>query len=233
MEKAEEKLAREISERLKELGTNAFAIEKAAGLPADAVRSILRGVKKSGTTINGAQEVCRALGLELYIGPKREEGPVASMTVDGTNYVHVPLHDAMLAAGSGSCNDAEPVIEQLAFRKDWLRRNGVTASSARLARVQGDSMQPTLWHGDMVLIDTASAPPMVRPKSAKDLRRPPIYALLDDGEARIKRVERPTPDLTLLISDNPDFSPDPRQGDAQAGLRIIGKVVWWGHTVRD
>lgn len=233
MEKAEDILAREVAARLNELGTNAFAVEKAAGLPSDAIRSILRGLKKSGTTINGAQDVLNALGLELYIGHRREAGPVEKLVLEETEYAHIPLHDAMLAAGAGTQNDTEVVIEQVAFRKDWLKKIGVTASAARLARVRGDSMMPTLWHNDMILIDTASALPRIRPKGARDIRRPPIYALLDDGEARVKRVERPTTDLTLLISDNPDFSPDPRQGAEQKKVNYIGRVVWWGHTVRD
>lgn len=179
------------------------------------------------------ERLAEVLDLECYFGPRRETGTIEEIVVDGGDYAQIPLHDAMLAAGNGARNDCEPVIEQLAFKRSWLTKIGVTASAARLARVHGDSMQPTLWHGDMILIDTASSPPQIRPKDAKDVRRPPIYALLDDGEARVKRVERPTSGLTLLISDNPDFSPDPRQGDEQKRVEYIGKVVWWGHTVRD
>jgi hypothetical protein len=65
MEHAEDILARLVAARLAELGTNAFALERSANLPADAVRSILRGGKKSGTALNRAMEVCQALGLEL------------------------------------------------------------------------------------------------------------------------------------------------------------------------
>ncbi|WP_164885872.1 S24 family peptidase [Paenirhodobacter populi] len=178
-------------------------------------------------------KLAEVLDLEFYYGPRRETGPIENVSIDNEDYAQIPLHDAMLAAGNGLHNETEQVIEQLAFRKDWLKKMGLAASAARLARVQGDSMQPTLWHGDIILIDTASPPPQIRPKDAKDLRRPPIYALLDDGEARVKRVERPSNDLTLLISDNPDFSPDPRQGRAQEKLHVIGKVVWWGHAVKD
>lgn len=170
------------------------------------------------------------LDLEFYFGPPRETGPVEQVTVEGADYAHIPLHDAMLAAGAGAQNGDAEVIDHLAFRRDWLQKVGVSASSARLARVQGDSMQPSLWPGDMIMIDTRSGEPPVRRRDARDQRRSPIYALIDNGEARVKRVERPSVDQMMLISDCPDYAPELRQGEDIKGIRIIGKVVWWGHT---
>lgn len=173
------------------------------------------------------------LDLEFYYGPRRETGPVAQVTLDGADYAHIPLHDAMLAAGSGCSNTSEQVIDQLAFRRDWLKKVGVTASAARLARVQGDSMQPTIWPGDMILIDTKRKDPQIRQRDTHDQRRSPIYAMIDNGEARVKRIERPSIDLMMLLSDNPDYAPELRQGQDLANLKIIGKVVWWGHTAKE
>lgn len=100
MEHAENILANEVEQRLKALNTNAFAVERAHDLPADAVRSILRGGKKSGTTLNRAQDVCRALGLEFYIGPPRDHG-TQPPDADPAGLAHLPLHEALLAAGDG------------------------------------------------------------------------------------------------------------------------------------
>lgn len=173
------------------------------------------------------------LDLEFYYGPRRETGPIAQVTLDGADYAHIPLHDAMLAAGSGCSNASEQVIDQLAFRRDWLKKVGVTASAARLARVQGDSMQPTMWPGDMILIDTKRKDPQIRQRETHDQRRSPVYAMIDNGEARVKRIERPTAELLMLLSDNPDYAPELRQGKDLANIKIIGKVVWWGHTARE
>ncbi|WP_353429453.1 S24 family peptidase [Paracoccus denitrificans] len=222
-----------VRQRLEQLGTSPFAVEHAAGLPADAVRNVLRGGGKSGPTLTRVRQICDALGLELYIGPPREAGPVERILLDGADYAHIPLHDAMLAAGAGCDNSAEQVIDQLAFRRDWLKRIGVPASTARLARVQGDSMQPTMWPGDMILIDTQRKVPAIRTKDGKDQRRSPIYAMIDNGEARVKRIERPSAELMMLISDNPDYAPEVRQGGDIQAVQIIGKVVWWGHTVKE
>ncbi|MGD9865500.1 MAG: helix-turn-helix transcriptional regulator [Pseudodonghicola sp.] len=172
------------------------------------------------------------LGLECYFGPPRDVGPVERVAVEGADYAHVPLHNAMLAAGAGAENGSEEIVDHLAFRRDWLTRIGVSASSARLARVWGDSMQPSLWAGDMILINTSSREPPLRRRDARDQRRSPIYALIDNGEARVKRIERPTEDQMLLISDSPDYAPELRRGSDEA-ITIVGKVVWWGHTAKE
>jgi phage repressor protein C with HTH and peptisase S24 domain len=75
--------------------------------------------------------------------------------------------------------------------------------------------------------------PTIRPRTATNKSRPAIWAMVDNGEARIKRVERPTDSTMLLLSDNPDYSPEMLSGPHLANIKIVGKVVWWGHTNRD
>lgn len=47
----------------------------------------------------------------------------------------------------------------------------------------------------------------VKARSQKDQRPAPIYAILDDGMARVKRIERPEPGIVILGSDNPPTAP--------------------------
>lgn len=219
---------------LERRGLNVNQAEVAHGFPQGFIRGVVRNDdKRAVPSIQKAAQIAEALGLELYIGPPRDSGPVTQVTLDGSEYARVPLHDALLAAGAGCENGAEQIIDHLAFRRDWLARVGVAASAARLARVQGDSMQPTIWPGDMILIDTRRTDPPLRKRDSHDQRRSPIYAMIDRGEARVKRIERPAPDLMMLLSDNPDYPPELRQGKDLKDLTIIGKVVWWGHTVRE
>lgn len=152
-----------------------------------------------------------------------------------SDYDIIPLFDAMLSAGPGAQNHGANIASHLAFRRDWLGRIGVPASSACLARITGDSMCPTISPGDMVLIDRAHTEPPVLKRSPTDKRRPPLYAVIEEGEARIKRIERPEPEALILLSDNPEHAPQLRTG-AQAKamqMTIIGKVVWWGHTNKE
>ncbi|NEX47640.1 S24 family peptidase [Pseudotabrizicola algicola] len=170
------------------------------------------------------------LGLELYFGPPRDTAPAEQMFIDGKDFAHIPLHGASLAAGGGAMNEGETVIDHLAFRRSWLTRIGVSASSARLARATGDSMMPTIHPGDMLLIDTSKDAPPDKPRSPKDTRPAPIYALLDDGAARVKRLALVDKNNLGLLSDNhttpPEFRPI-------SDVKIIGKVMWWGHTNKE
>ena len=182
------------------------------------------------TNYHALQKLADVLGLECYFGPPRDTGPVEQVIINGKDFAHIPLHAAALAAGDGAVNDGETVIEQLAFRRDWLRKIGVSPSSAVLARATGDSMIPTIHPHDLLLIDTAKAAPPDKPRASKDTRPAPIYALLDDGVARVKRLALVDEGKLALFSDNPATPPDFRP---LSEVQIIGKVMWWGHTNRE
>lgn len=172
--------------------------------------------------------LAEVLDLEFYFGPRRDSGPVEVIDKDA-EYAHIPVHDVFLAAGAGATNDAEEIVDALAFRRDWLRRIGLDPSKAAIARARGDSMQPSIWDGDLLLIDrNRTMPPM--PAKADRPKRMPVFALLHDGEAKVKRLHLIDKGLAMLLSDNPDHQPCLVTPES---LQIIGKVVWWGHTSKD
>lgn len=179
------------------------------------------------------QKLAQVLDLEFYFGPPRDTGTVEQVVLDGREFAHIPLHQASLAAGHGAANEDEEVVDHLAFRRSWLKRIGVSASNAVLARARGDSMLPGIHCGDMVLIDRSKRDVPVRPRRPEDNRPAPIYAILDGAGARIKRIERPESELIMLLSDNPSFPPEVLTGSKVSSLDIIGKVMWWGHTNRE
>jgi SOS-response transcriptional repressor LexA len=218
---AENILAEAIQNRLNELETNAFAVEKLNGLPEDAIRSILKGGRKSGTSINRAQEICAALGIELYIGPPRETGTVYTTQIDREDFAAIPRVDARLAAGAGAMNGDVSLQGALAFRQDWLRERGISPAQACLLTVAGDSMSPTLHDGDLVMID----------ERRTTVRNRHVYAFVDiDGSARVKRVELVPDQLIILTSDNAAHPTETRTGPDMNRLRILGEIVWSAHA---
>lgn len=200
------------------------------------VRDIRAGVMPA---VDRLEALMDYLGLSFNFGPPREanpaiqSNPVTQVILEGTEYASIALHEASLSAGPGFNNGSSNIIDHLAFRRDWLHRLNVNPSQACLARIAGDSMFPTLSANDMVLLDTRQGMPQMRDRSNKDKRRSPIYAFVQDGEARVKRLERPATDVVMLISDNPDYAPELLTGQQATSLEVIGKVVWWGHTNRD
>ncbi len=232
MQRTQEALYALIEARRTELGLSQAQLSLRAFGKSDSspIQNLKRGSSPSYERLGALAD---ALELELYFGPRRESGPIEHVRLDSKDYAHIPLHQALLAAGAGAHNDADTVIDHIAFRRDWLKNIGVTASSARLARVDGDSMQPTLFDDDLILVDTKAEPPRPRIRESRDRRRSPIYALIDDGQARVKRIERPSDEQMMLISDNPDYPPELRQGKDIQSIKIIGKVVWWGHRAKE
>ena len=148
-----------------------------------------------------------------------------------SEFAPVPVYGAELAAGDGVENTEEEVVGHMAFRRDWLRKIGVSPGSAVIARTNGDSMAPTIHGGDVVLVDTSKQlVPLRTPLNSEQRHRAPIFALRGNEGAQIKRLLRPAEDQLMIISDNPHYLPRIMQLTGGAESNIIGKVVWWGHT---
>ncbi|MFA8441558.1 helix-turn-helix transcriptional regulator [Yoonia sp.] len=221
-----------VTQRLEALGKKPFAVETEAGLPADAIRNVIRSDKKNGPTLLKAKAICDALGLEFYIGPPRDLGDTPHTMIDGEDFATIPYHDVAASAGPGAVADQHADIQSYAFRRDWLQRQGVAPQNAEMLRVRGDSMAPRIVDGDTLLIDTAHKEPPIRPLSRPGQRRSSIYVVDVDGETRVKWVERPDfQNLILYSEDAANHPPEAFLGRDQERLRFIGKVIWWGHTV--
>ncbi len=195
-------------------------MEREHFLPGDAIRSVIRETKKSGTTLNKARAICEALGLELYIGPPRAAPTTAS--IDGEQFDTVARYDVAGAAGDGMLNLDDPPIDHLAFSKRWLAQNGISAGDSLLINVRGDSMEPSLYDGDLVMID----------RRKTHIRSGQIYAFRDGDTLRIKRIEIIPGTALILRSDNPKHPPEHRTGEAMNAVseNILGQIVWSGHT---
>ena len=61
--------AEAVRRRLAEKGQSQYRAALNSGLPQDAIRSVLKG---HVPRLNRVEQICRALGLELYIGPPRD-----------------------------------------------------------------------------------------------------------------------------------------------------------------
>ncbi len=121
-----------------------------------------------------------------------------------------------IAAGAGANADEERVLGSLAFRADWLRRHGLNPKRCRVIEVTGDSMEPTLQHRAMILVDFQRT---VR-------RQNKIFAVRTDDGPVVKRLQRDE-DGWRLVSDNPAYKPVPWPRDGQ----VLGQVMWTGRTL--
>jgi len=211
-----------IAARLEALGTTAHAVEKRNGLPPDAVRNILRGAKKAGTPLNRAREVCDALGLEFYVGPRRDTAaPAPAIEIDGDDFATIKRVSAEASAGHGVLNGDAEVVGAMAFRQDWLRDRGIRPERALLVAVKGDSMAPRISQGDLVLLDL---------DRTNVISGEPYVFNDTDGETKLKRLHRLGRSTLAIVSDNPAYPPELRHGADAERVKVLGRVVWSGHN---
>src|SRR3712207_3356033 len=88
-----------------------------------------------------------------------------------------------------------------------------------IIEVSGDSMLPTLAHGDEILVDTGEARP-----------RDGIYVLRMEEALVVKRLAvNPASGRLSVSSDNPAY---PSWPDCDpASVRIVGRVIWAGRRM--
>lgn len=139
----------------------------------------------------------------------------------GEGFVHVPRYKVSASAGGGALIHSEQIVDHLAFRADWVKMAlGVPVSSLALINVTGDSMEPTLSNGDLILIDTTIG-------SVDDSG---VYVLRFDGKLKVKRLHSKA-DSVDILSDNPRYPTETLRGDLLQGLNVVGRVVWCGRRM--
>ena len=195
---------------------------------------------RSGLLLDGATKAARELGVSLdYLaGLTDHPEPAARLaselaqerakvrelddagalaSADSREFRPVLLTQGTgIAAGAGANPDDERVLGSLAFRDDWLKRHGLNTAQCRVIEVIGDSMEPTLQHRAMILVDFQRT---IR-------RRDKIFAVRTENGPVVKRLQR-TEDGWHLVSDNKAYKPVPWPEEAA----VLGQVMWTGRTL--
>ena len=133
-----------------------------------------------------------------------------------------------LAAGQASTDVlAKKYIykETLAFESGWLQAEFPNSfENLLLTQVKDESMEPTLYIGDLVLVDTN-----IRDLDAIDHG---VYLLKLGERLLIKRLQYWVDNSLQVLSDNPSYETFSIElSDRPSGLSIMGKVVWVGHKL--
>lgn len=133
----------------------------------------------------------------------------------------VPKVDVEVSAGFGAEVGHEDITEQFALNKRWLISHlSVHSDQLAFVSVRGDSMLPTLHHGDMVLMDLSQQQPS----------REGIFVLQTQDGLMAKRVQQKT-DHLVVISDNPEYPTWQINEKNAEHNNIVGKIVWCGRSL--
>lgn len=139
-------------------------------------------------------------------------------------FYHVPFIKLKPKAGGGIIiSDEDEAVEAVVkFAKYWIKKC-LACSPIHLSamNIEGDSMVPTLEHGDLVLIDKSKK----QPTSG-------LYVIRIEDTLVVKRVHRLPEYKIEVISDNPAYKPFILDLKNDHENEIIGKVLWSGGLVK-
>ncbi|MBW9244123.1 LexA family transcriptional regulator [Pseudomonas paracarnis] len=220
-----------------------LAADLGDGVTQGAVSHFMNG--RTALSVNAAVVFARALGVPVSeISPtlaaqieKMSEalpGKGSQQATDGrTPPRSFDLNDEpgytgvlqLTARGSTGDGDDNPHVEirgVMAFKSAWLRANNLNQKHLDVIYASGNSMEPTINDGDVLLVDESK----IEPKDGQ------IFAMQSESKGTIvKRLVKSDFEGWIIRSDNPDKA---RYGDETLRdgeineVRIIGRVVWRG-----
>lgn len=101
----------------------------------------------------------------------------------------------------------------LVFQREWYEKNGFDPDKLLATIVANGSMEPGLYDGDTVIVNTAQ----IEPKDGR------VFAVNYEGELVIKRLVRDDGEW-WLSSDNPDQRRYPRKR-CHEGVHMVGEII--------
>lgn len=150
---------------------------------------------------------------ELY---KMGFRPVKVVDDSDPSLTHIPKVKLRLSAGITGF-EVEPEDydgSTTAVPTSWLDRSGLSRDKLIAIHVRGDSMEPTLYDGDLVVLNIADTEPVDGG----------VYAINYEGEPVVKRLERDAGNWWLK-SDNADQRRHGRKVCQGEACIVVGRVV--------
>lgn len=204
------------------------ALSRSSGVPQPTINRILKGVIKHAPETKTLQALARALGVSFEWlaegrGDMHRAGFNDVATPSEDEFDLVPQMDLRAACGDGKFAEHVVVKGGLAFKKDFMRRFGISEMTSRVIYAAGQSMEPTIGDGRVVLVNLTETEPV----DGK------VFLICDqDGAMILKRLIREyEPSIQQTVwktrSDNPDkrsfpdkiLPDDPR-------VKIVGRAIW-------
>jgi len=172
--------------------------------------------------------LARATGVRLEWlatgeGPMQGDSTPAEAPATPPGYVLLPLVEARAAAGNNGGLRSDHLLDFIAFSESFLKQTLRRApQNLALLTASGDSMDPTIRDGDLLLVDT----------SARSIEGSRIYVLAIGGALMVKRIQLRLDGSVVVKSDNAVYEPEVLAADQTSTLNILGQVVWQAGPVR-
>lgn len=215
---------------------SARAFARLANVPGDSLNKYLAGKMQPGPSAlvklaDGAGVTTDyLLGREGYAGLSLPRSTLLRAELDNAmsvtaalppEFIMIPRLEVRASAGPGRAPPPDGGGDLVAFRQSWLRSLGISPGNAEFLQAEGDSMDPTIKDGDMMLVDRGYGQ-VVNGK---------IYVLVVSGLVLVKRLQVVALGGLQLISDNDRYPPQNISRSDVNELSIEARVAWYGRAI--
>ena len=200
-----------------DMSDRAFAAK--IGISPTSLSNYLNGQTPGVDKVVGIAASCGVSVAWLITGYGDSAAEAATVQESGMQLV--PRLDLRASAGGGATGDSGETVDFLPLPDQLLRSTGINVEKARVLTVAGDSMEPTLSSGDLLLVDT----------SVRRVKGEALYVLVRDDELFVKRAQKRLNGSVLISSDNPRYLPEEFSEVDADRLRVVGRVVWFGRNL--
>ena len=214
---AEETFADRLKVLIGDQSANSFAREVDIG--ESSLRKYLAGATPG---IDKVAQIARIKDVTLdWLINGKEPNKDDHQSTNQSDFTLVPRLDVQASAGNGALAQSEEPVDFLAFQESWLRERNIKPRFARVLTARGDSMEPTIRDGDVLLVDT----------SITSVYDNAIYIVVYNGHVLVKRVNLKRDGALTIISDNDRHPPEEVPLAEVPDLHIAGRVMWFGRSI--
>lgn len=204
------------AERLRAVCKDVGSIQKMAEMasfPRRTLDNYLAG--RSEPSVSGLVQLVAAAGVSLEwlaIG----EGEMRPGYPGGNgDFVLVPLYNQRAAAGHGAAAADEQPAGFFSLRRDWVRATlGGEPSRLAIVPASGDSMEPLICEGDLLLVDLSVTTPAGTG----------VYVMERGGDLLVKKVHTHLSGGLVIEPLNNAYEIESWSPGKDHGLRFVGRV---------
>lgn len=183
----------------------------------------IRSGKVKTLSIDVALEISKQYGFN-FLWILTGEGDAFKSFQDNSNTITLPIKGNVEASmGYGVTVYDETPTATYTLDKQLANSLNINTKMSEIIFARGDSMEPTIYGGDSLLVD----------RSKTDILDGVIYCIRLDGQLLAKRLQKVAKTVVAIVSDNSKYKTrEINLNDESEDFLIIGEVKWWGRIAK-
>ena len=145
----------------------------------------------------------------------------AGLLLSSRDLVSIPRCDIQASAGHGAFSDSQEVIDHLTVSRQWLNRYVRNGDSVVVIEARGDSMEPTIRHGDLLMVEMGA--------ERENVAAGGVFVIAVAGMIMVKRLRIMLDGDLTISSDNRAYGPETVPAAERDDKVVVhGQVFWAG-----